>query len=121
MLLKNVSKKNNTSGQGADTTVPEEIAKKFNWGAMMLGFLWGPFNKTYITLTILFFAFIPIAGLSAFALAVFFGVKGNEWAWKNKEWESVEQFNQTQKKWAIAGVIWVLANIIFEIITKLNS
>jgi hypothetical protein len=30
-------------------------------------------------------------------------VRGNEWAWKNKEWQSVEQFKIVQRQWARWG------------------
>ncbi len=33
------------------------------------------------------------------------GAMGNEWAWKNKTWDSIEQFHAVQKRWAIAGAI----------------
>ena len=77
MLLKNISKNSNTSGQGADCVVPEEIAKKFNLGAIFIGFIWGPFNKTYITLAILPLAILPGTGFAALTLALFFGIKGD--------------------------------------------
>ncbi len=94
----------NTSGQGALATVPEEI-KKWNWGAFFLSWIWGIGNKTYIALLCL----IPYVG---FVMAIVLGVKGNEWAWRNKQWESIEQFQRVQKKWAIWAVVFVLGVII---------
>ena len=38
-------------------------------------------------------------------MAVILGVKGSEWAWQNRRFESVEQFKTVQKKWAMWGVI----------------
>jgi Tfp pilus assembly major pilin PilA len=32
------------------------------------------------------------------------GVKGREWAWRNKRWESLEHFNRVQRKWSIWGL-----------------
>ena len=51
-------------------------------------------------------ALIPFIGIIAcLGLQIWFGIKGNEWAWQNKKFESVEQFHSNQKKWAIAGII----------------
>ena len=77
----------NNSGQGPNITVPEEVADKFNWGAFLLSWIWGLGNKSYITLTMLatvVLAFIPFVGmfvgLAQLGLAIWFGIKGNEWA-----------------------------------------
>ena len=68
-----------------DFEIPAEIKNKFNWGAFFLGWLWGLFNKSYITLLQIPIAFIPIIGpIINIGLAVWFGKKGNEWALKNK-------------------------------------
>jgi hypothetical protein len=33
---------------------------------------------------------------------------GNEWAWKSRKWQSIEQFKAHQRRWTIAGVIlWI--------------
>lgn len=74
---------------------------KWNWGAFFLTWIWGLFNKSYWTLL----TFIPYFGvLWSFVC----GYKGNEWAWKNKEWESVEQFHIIQKKWGLYSSIFVV-------------
>ena len=113
----------NNSGQGENIEVPENVSDKFNWGAFLLTWIWGLGNKTYITLLILLtivLAFIPfvnlVAGIAQLALAIWFGIKGNEWAWKNKKFASVEAFHEYQKKWAIAGTILAILGILFAII-----
>ena len=40
-----------------------------------------------------------------FVMAIVLGVKGREWAWKNKEWESVQHFQRVQRLWTIWGVV----------------
>ncbi len=110
----------NTSGQGQNAFVPEEVKNRFNWGAFLLNWIWGIGNNTYITLVIFlsfiaavipfFGAFVPLA------LCIWFGVKGNEWAWQNKKFESVEAFHEYQKKWAIAGVIVVIAFFVLAVL-----
>lgn len=50
-------------------------------------------------------ALIPYVGL---IMAIVLGVKGREWAWKNKRWDSVEHFNRVQRLWSIWGAILLL-------------
>lgn len=82
----------NTSGQGALATVPAEI-DRWNWGAFFLNWIWGVGNNTFIALLM----FIPVAN---FVMPFVLGVKGSAWAWRNKKWESVEEFKRIQRKWA---------------------
>ena len=81
----------NTSGQGPASIVPPEI-DRWNWGAMCLNWIWGLGNKTYIALLM----FVPLVNV---AMPFVLGAKGSAWAWRNKRWESVEQFQTTQRKW----------------------
>ena len=96
----------NNSGQGTNTPVPDVVAKHFNWGAFLLSWIWGIGNKTYITLLSFVAGFIPFVGaLVVLGMQIWFGIKGNTWAWQNKRFQSVEHFHENQKKWTIAGVI----------------
>ncbi len=99
-----VETRGNTSGQGKASIIPEEI-KGWNWGAALLPYIWGLNHKVF-SFTILAYltsAVIPIFG--ALFWLVVFGMKGNEWAWRNKEWESVEKFQAKQKVWSTWGLI----------------
>jgi hypothetical protein len=82
----------NTSGQGALASVPAEI-DRWNWGACILNWVWGIGNNTVIALLV----FIPVVN---FAMPFVLGAKGSAWAWRNKQWESVEEFKRIQRKWA---------------------
>lgn len=88
---------------------PQEL-QKFNWGAFFLTWIWGIGNKSYIALWALLSCIvsaIPLIGVLAIGFNIWLGIKGNEYAWQNKNWESVEQFNNVQKKWVIAGgIVW---------------
>ncbi len=96
----------NTSGNGSSAETPVEIKNKFNWGAFLLSWIWGLGNKTYLTLIYLVLGFIPIVN---FVISLWFGFMGNEWAWKNKQFKGIEHFNENQKKWTIAGIIfWII-------------
>ena len=102
----------NTSGNGQAAVLPEEL-KGYNWGAFLLSWIWGIGNKTYITLLSFLVAFIPFIGcLAALGMNIWFGFKGNEWAWQNKHFESIEHFKSNQKKWTIAGIIVTIVSII---------
>lgn len=90
----------NTSGQGSAATIPEQI-RGWSWGAFIFTWLWGLFNRTWIALATL----IPVIGIVVWILC---GLKGNEWAWRNKRWDDVEHFKRVQRKWALAGLVMVL-------------
>lgn len=86
--------------------VPDGI-RGWSWGAFLLSWAWAIGNKTWIGLL----ALIPYAGL---IMAIVLGIKGREWAWQNKEWESVEHFQRVQKQWSrwafiITGALCLLA------------
>ena len=88
-----------TSGLGKQSTVPPEL-KGWNWGAFFLNWIWGIGNSTYIALLM----FIPLVNL---VMPFVLGAKGNKWAWQNRTWRDIEHFKQTQRKWAISGLILV--------------
>jgi hypothetical protein len=94
----------NTSGQGSTAVIPPEIAG-WNWGAMLLNWIWGLGNRTYIALLM----FVPFVN---FVMFFVLGAKGNEWAWRNKTWESVEHFKQVQRKWTIASLVVMVGFVV---------
>ncbi|MGO2478017.1 MAG: cytochrome c oxidase assembly factor Coa1 family protein [Pseudoalteromonas sp.] len=85
------------SGEGKNSTIPPQI-KGWNWGACLLNWIWGVGNNTYIALLV----FIPFVNLVMFFIL---GIKGNEWAWRNNKWQSVEHFQRIQKMWRNTGII----------------
>ncbi len=87
----------NDSGTGAMAALPPQL-RGFNWGALWMNWIWAIGNSTWIGLL----ALIPYVG---FIMAIVLGVKGNEWAWQNRRWNSIEEFQAQQKTWAIVG--WV--------------
>ncbi len=80
----------------ADKEVPPGVSG-WNWGAFIFTWIWGIFNNTFIALLCLF---PPAHLIMMFVL----GAKGNEWAWRNRDWPSIEEFHRTQRKWAIWGI-----------------
>ena len=99
----------NTSGLGINSAVPEEVKNHFNWGAFLLTWIWGIGNNTFLTLIIfvciLFKNHPVICSIVSIALGIWFGIKGNEWAWRNKKFASIEAFHNYQKKWVKAFFI----------------
>lgn len=80
----------NNSGQGglfnSSVPVPEEI-KGWNWGAFLLAPFWLLSNRVWIGLL----TWVPVVG---FWVAIALGVKGNEWAWKSRRWQSIDSFKR---------------------------
>ncbi len=93
------------SGGGA---VPDGV-KGWSWGAFLLNWIWGPFNGTWIALLCL----VPYIG---FVMAIVLGIKGREWAWKNKHWDSLEHFNRVQRKWSIWGGVIVVGTFVIGVL-----
>ena len=89
---------------------PYDFTKTFNWGAFFGTWIWGLFNKSYKTLWIFLLGLTP-AGLY---YALICGLKGNEWAYKNKKWESDEKFRKSQDIQTIVFI--VLKMVILPII-----
>ena len=80
----------NNSGQGQ--SVPAELASSWNWGAFMMPLFWSIAHETWFGLL----AIVP--GLNivvSFVLAS----RGNELAWQNRRFHSVEHFQEVQRVW----------------------
>lgn len=98
------SKSENTSGQGSLAVITQEI-RGWNWGAFLLTFIWGVSHGVWISLI----GFIPFLNIIMYFVL---GVKGNEWAWRNRRWDSVQHFKRTQRKWAWWGLVaWVVSGL----------
>ena len=59
--------------------------------------------------------FVPFVN---FIMMFVLGAKGSKWAWKNRVWADEEHFVRTQRNWAragfaVIGVIFVLAGLLF--------
>jgi hypothetical protein len=93
----------NTSGQGLSAVVPPEIVG-WNWGAFFLTWIWGIGNRVWLALIAL--APVPLVGL---VMMVILGIKGNEWAWQFKKWDSIEQFRHRQRIWMYWGIAAFIA------------
>ncbi|MDD5311739.1 MAG: B-box zinc finger protein [Dehalococcoidia bacterium] len=101
----------NTSGTGSTADVPAEI-RGWNWGGFLLTWIWGIGNNVWISLLALL-SFIPYIGwIIGLTMRIILGIKGNEWAWRSKKWDSVDHFKQVQRKWTWWGIAGLAALII---------
>lgn len=87
---------------------PKSDLLRFNWGAMLGTWIWGIFNKSYLTL----FA-IPLFFTTGFIpFMILCGIKGNEWAYKKNK-SDLESFHKSQS--TQAAIFAVTMPIIFVI------
>lgn len=85
------------TGPAARVEFPAEL-NKFSWGAFLMNWIWAIFHKVWIGLL----AIIPIFGIP---VIFYLGFKGNERAWRARPWRSIQDFQASQRKWAVAGFI----------------
>lgn len=88
--------------------LPDEL-RGWNWGAFLLGWIWAVGHNVWIGLI----ALVPGAQL---VMAIVLGIKGNEWAWQNRQFRSLEDFKETQKLWTKWGIIAAVASTLLSII-----
>ena len=99
-MVDDVATGENNSG-GGSSIVPPPGLKGWSWGAFLLNWIWAIGNRTWIGLL----AIVPYIG---FIMVFYLGFKGREMAWRNKRWDSIDEFNRVQKKWSKWGVILVV-------------
>lgn len=113
---KELSQKNENNSGVEEISVPEEI-KGWSWGGFLWGWVWAIGNKTWIGLISL----VPYAGL---IMNIILGIHGREWAWKNKHWDSIEQFKKIQKRWVIwwfiLGLLPITAILSVAVLATIN-
>jgi len=95
-----------------DAALESEL-NKWNWGAFLLTWIWGVGHGVFRS----FLTLVPIYGIYEWILL---GRKGNRWAWETRSWDSIESFRNTQRKWAMWGII-VDAIIVIVIIASASG
>lgn len=99
--------------------LPPDSIKRFNWGAFWGTWIWGLFNRSYITLLMLPLMFTPFG----IYFAILCGMKGNEWAYEKDKTVDVATFHKGQKHQAIGWnifasfVIFILPFLIIFLIS----
>ena len=122
-----VKQTNNTSLPDAPALIQKEIIR-WNWGAFLLNWVWALGNRLWIWLPIGLaasaVALVPSPNNKTFwismicqaVISVALGVKGSEWAWKSKKWDSIEHFQRTQKRWRNWGIAFTAVGFVIGII-----
>lgn len=96
----------NNSGQGSASVLPTEL-KGWSWGAFTLHWIWGIGNQVWIAFLVLVLNII---------WAIVLGIKGREWAWQSKKWDSIEHFKKTQRTWDKWGKILFIIAIVISVL-----
>ena len=106
---------------------------KWSWGAFTLSWIWGFFNgcwwmflvKIGIFLLNALLWWVPFAviliSLIDLGVSILFGVKGTEWAWNNRTWNSIADFNQVQDTWNKVGLALFVLGIILFMFVMISS
>ena len=104
-----------TMAQQASSAEPLNLSK-WSWGAFTLSWIWGFFNGCWWMFLVNFGFFllnmfawvVPLVGIfvtiANLGISILFGMKGTEWAWNNRKWDSISAFNQTQDIWNKVGL-----------------
>ena len=113
------------------TTVDREV-DRWNWGAFYFGWIWGVFNKVYISLVqlvtnILAFGLsliglgiiAPLFTLASLGIGIWLGVKGSRMAWNNGAYRNLEHFRNARHNWNIAAAIVFGISILLVLISLL--
>ena len=98
----------NNSGQGPGTPVPPEL-QGWSWAGFLMSWIWSIAHSAWLGLVLCL-----LTGLIGMIVQ---GIKGNEWAWQNRRWESVEQFKATQRVWVIWGLALLALSVVISIIS----
>ena len=114
---KTASEKDEWNTISSTTTTPrtkKSDIERFNWGAFFLTWVWSLFNckptitAIYIALSVFLPLFGPmIAILVDLCARIWLGLRGNQPAWENKRWKSVEYFHEVQRKWVQGFFIYL--------------
>ena len=90
----------------------KKALKHFNWGAFCFAWIWGLGNgslrKTWyififdllLQISSLIPVICPFVILISLGIRIFYGINGNIWAYEGRAWYSIEDFVNTQQRWA---------------------
>ncbi len=94
-----------------------DVPTNFNWGAFFFTWIWGLNHKAYITLIVIVLGCIPFIGAFVnLGLAIWFGTKGNQWAWESGRFSSIEDMMECQRIWAKWALWWFVIGIVVGIL-----
>ena len=89
----------------AQLDAPAELRGGWNWGAFWLHWIWGIGNTVWLSFVVFALGLI---------WSIVLGIKGNEWAWQGRRFDSIEHFRQVQRVWMYWGIgVLVLDIVLF--------
>ncbi len=98
----------NTSGEQG--MVPPEVEQLgFNWGAFFLTWIWALAHQAWLGAALGFLLGFPVG-------SIILGITGNRWAWQNRHFASLEEFQAVQRAWAKWGLILFIIQIVLSIV-----
>ena len=105
------------SNRSEDKGIPQEI-RRWNWAAFILGPIWGMVHGIWWSL-LGFLPFLPLPPvLRVIGLVVLVGVmfvlgrRGNEIAWRTRQWKSPESFLAVQQRFSIWSIVFAIGALV---------
>jgi hypothetical protein len=98
-------------------------SKSWNWGAFWLNAIWlMNHGKLVLGLAIFVLSFVPLLGpCILLGSACYVGVKGNDIAYNNRKFVSIEQYVDVQDAWQTWGFAFISAIILGVIICLISN
>ncbi|ABR91936.1 Hypothetical protein mma_0988 [Janthinobacterium sp. Marseille] len=84
------------------------------WGGFLLNVIWSIRFRVWWGLL----ALIPVVGIG---VSIWLGLKGRELAWRAGNWSSLEEFNQSQRRWSIAAIIVFVASVAISLLMEFTN
>ena len=100
---------------GNDPAALREVSG-WNWGAFLGSWVWAFAHRMPLlgVATLLGWFFWGIFGLAA---AIYLGVSGNELAWRSRSFESVAQFREVQRRWAMWSPVAFTVTVVLLVVS----
>ena len=91
----------------------KEQESPWNWGAFLMGPIWGIRFRVWKA--------IPLSLFLGIIGAFINGYYGTKWAWDKRENDNVEAFNKLQNKWMRISIIGTILYVVIVILSILVS
>ncbi|MGD1713052.1 protein kinase domain-containing protein [Dapis sp. BLCC M172] len=98
--------------------VPEEILD-WSWGGFLLPGFWCLTNHVWVGLIAWIDLSLITFGMGWLLTGIVLGFKGNEWAWKSRQWKSISEFKKHQRMWATISFLLMSSIAIIGILVIL--
>ena len=114
------------SVRSEEDQIPQEI-QRWNWSAFILGPIWGLVHGIWWSI-LGFLPFLPLSPtfrsigfVVLIGVMITLGLKGNEMAWRARNWESAEKFLAAQQRWATWSIVFAIGAMVAFILFLLGQ